>query len=104
MLDHLMSMKSTLGVLVVAATLCSGNASAEIAEFTDSGMRLGPEAGITQDVAIGDLDNDGDPDVFTTGTKEFGIRIWVNDGLGNFSIGAEPVSYTHLTLPTIYSV
>jgi PKD repeat protein len=50
--------------------------------FTDSGQNLG--AASTIDVALGDLDGDGDLDVFVANEHE-PDEIWVNDGTGIFT-------------------
>ena len=47
----------------------------------------------------GDLNGDGLPELLTTNLNSNDLTILENGG-GTFS----PVSYTHLTLPTIYSV
>jgi hypothetical protein len=54
--------------------------------FTDSGQRLGN--GTSNDVAIGDLDNDGDLDAFVINgdwDTEESNEVWFNDGSGNFT-------------------
>ncbi len=55
--------------------------------FTDSGQRLG--ASISQDVVLGDLDEDGDLDAFVAnGGSEWADgqpdRLWLNDGAAAF--------------------
>jgi hypothetical protein len=44
--------------------------------FSDSGQRLGTNHSL--DVALGDLDGDGDRDAFVTNAK--GNKVWMNDG------------------------
>jgi hypothetical protein len=56
--------------------------------FTDTGQSLSGSPNNT--TALGDLDNDGDLDVYLAVTKPVGSEIgpdevWLNDGLGNFS-------------------
>ena len=53
--------------------------------FSDSGQALGETN--AQGVALGDLDNDGDIDAFTADRQRlaFLYRLWLNDGLGNFT-------------------
>jgi hypothetical protein len=53
--------------------------------FTDSGQRLG--SAFTWDVALGDLDGDGDPDVFAANSEVGNAQadeIWLNNGQGYF--------------------
>ena len=50
---------------------------------------------------IYDIDTDGDLDIVTSSGGSGGLIVFENsNGAGDFI----PVSYTHLTLPTIYSV
>ncbi len=52
--------------------------------FTDSGQRLDGDADV--DVALGDLDGDGDLDAFTASNSgALSDRVWINDGTGNFT-------------------
>ena len=60
--------------------------------FTDSGQRLGNS--VSAEVALGDLDGDGDLDAWvanagpdTSYTEP--NRVWINDGQGNFSDGGQ---------------
>jgi hypothetical protein len=53
-------------------------------QFSDSGQRLG--GSLTEAVALGDLDGDGDPDAFVgTGGPGWTNEVWLNDGAGTFS-------------------
>jgi hypothetical protein len=63
--------------------------------FTDSGQRLGNAK--TQSVALGDLDGDGDLDAFTAGDTFNNIpnKIWLNDGVGNFTDSGQSVSRSY---------
>ena len=54
--------------------------------FSDSGQRLGNA--FTWDIALGDLDGDGDSDVFAANSEVESAQpdeIWLNDGHGNFA-------------------
>ena len=53
--------------------------------FRDSGQNLG--IGYSTDVALGDLDSDGDLDAFVVNTLGDSSRVWLNDGKGTFSAG-----------------
>src|SRR5262245_9036713 len=57
--------------------------------FVNSGQSLAGETG--NDVALGDLDNDGDRDAFVANDfSTFGNeanQVWVNDGQGVFTAG-----------------
>jgi hypothetical protein len=55
--------------------------------FIDSGQRLG--SAHRWDVALGDLDGDGDLDVFTANDSPEGNKIWVNDGQGIFTMSEQ---------------
>jgi hypothetical protein len=50
--------------------------------FVDSGQL--PGGGLTTEVALGDLDGDGDLDAFATNDGAPDV-VWLNDGLGHFS-------------------
>ncbi|MDM8519959.1 FG-GAP-like repeat-containing protein [Anaerolineales bacterium HSG6] len=51
-------------------------------KLVDTKQRLGFSH--TNDIALGDLDNDGDLDVFVTNGREQADKIWLNDGTGLF--------------------
>jgi len=53
--------------------------------FTDTGQRLGNLR--TLNVALGDLDGDGDLDAFVTNAGRYGepSKVWLNDGSGFFT-------------------
>ena len=68
------------------------------------------EAGIHQNpigfglsATVSDLNDDGWPDIYVTNDYMERDYMYINQGEGTFS-DEIPVSYTHLTLPTIYSV
>ena len=50
-------------------------------QFMDSGQVLNGTIGA--DIAVGDLDNDGDPDIFVSNT-DLPNEVWLNDGTGSF--------------------
>ncbi len=55
----------------------------------DSGQRLGSGQSLgskaSKDLGIGDLDGDGDLDIFSCNYFDRPNRVWLNDGQGNFS-------------------
>lgn len=53
------------------------------ARFADSGQRLGPGTGQSRDVALGDLDRDGDIDAVVARPR--GNLVYWNDGAGRFT-------------------
>jgi len=66
--------------------------------FVNSGQMFNSSG---TDVASGDLDNDGDLDLFMTRSNELASEVWLNDGAGNFSnsgqlIGSSNASYVVL--------
>jgi len=75
-------MKKLFTLLILQAAFCGGVFAqcGGTAQFTDSGQNL--SVGGT-DVAIDDLDGDGDMDVFVT-TWNFN-KVWLNDGSNSFT-------------------
>ena len=61
-------------------------------QFTDSGQRLG-EA-LTRHLALGDLDGDGDLDLFQTTSDKDPDRVWLNDGQGRFTDSGQELRNT----------
>ena len=59
--------------------------------FGDSGQFLGPTE--TQAVALGDLDGDGDLDVFVGNNKGQANRVWMNDGTAQFSDSGQELGH-----------
>jgi Tol biopolymer transport system component/formylglycine-generating enzyme required for sulfatase activity len=55
--------------------------------FVENGQKLGPAH--SWDVALGDLDSDGDLDVFTANDSHEGNKIWFNDGQGLFTMSEQ---------------
>ena len=51
--------------------------------FTDSGQALGSSSSLN--VALGDLDGDGDLDAWVANRFNQPNRVWINDGFGNFT-------------------
>ena len=58
------------------------------------GFSPGYEAAIISDLAVGDVDSDGDADVLASnhieGWPQAEIYAWLNDGSGAFALGSEP--------------
>lgn len=54
--------------------------------FTDSGQTLG--ASNTQEIALADLDGDGDLDGFDANYNGGASDVWLNDGTGQFTLGS----------------
>jgi len=63
-----------------------------LGDFGDSGQFLGPTE--TQAVALGDLDGDGDLDVFVGNNKDQANRVWMNDGTAQFSDSGQELGHT----------
>ncbi len=57
--------------------------------FTSNGQSL--NSNYSQDVALGDLDNDGDLDAFVANGSFQSNRVWINDGYGNFTISKQNI-------------
>ena len=55
--------------------------------FIENGQKLGPAH--SWDVALGDLDSDGDLDIFTANDSPEGNKIWLNDGQGIFTMSEQ---------------
>ncbi|MBU1864858.1 MAG: VCBS repeat-containing protein, partial [Actinobacteria bacterium] len=53
--------------------------------FTDGGQAMGDQYRRSRDVALGDLDGDGDLDVFVVNDSQTANRVWLNDGAGAFT-------------------
>ena len=53
------------------------------AEFGDAGQSLGDHQ--SRDIALGDVDGDGDLDALVANTTNQGNRVWLNNGSGTFS-------------------
>jgi hypothetical protein len=79
-----------LTAVLAVATLAGGTAGAPPAcaqgntaiTFIDSGQRLG--LGVTFEPTLGDLDGDGDPDLFIP-NYHTACKVWMNDGSGHFT-------------------
>ena len=56
-------------------------------EFTPRAVEHGEDAGSSEGAALGDLDGDGDLDVFVTNYGEAN-RIYINEGAGVFTVSA----------------
>lgn len=61
--------------------------------YIDSGQRLG--SGRSCDVALGDLDGDGDLDAFVANSREGEkySELWLNNGLGVFTLKEQELGY-----------
>jgi len=63
--------------------------------FTDSGQSLGNSGFSTsRDVALGDMDGDGDLDAFVANYHSQPNMIWLNDGNGNFADSSQGIGYS----------
>jgi hypothetical protein len=67
-------------------------------QFTDSGQTLNKTQGA--DVAVGDLDLDGDPDVFIA-NMDLPNEVWLNDGSGYFSDSGLRLEGNNSTKPSL---
>ncbi|MEK6677073.1 MAG: FG-GAP-like repeat-containing protein [Planctomycetota bacterium] len=63
-----------------------GGVSPGVPLFTDSGQALGD--GFTWKALVGDIDNDGDPDIVALEDAYYKVQIYFNDGDGLFSFAA----------------
>ena len=73
---------ASLELVVLTPTPASKSPAGDIS-FIDGGQRLGPAH--NWDVALGDLDSDGDLDAITANDSPEGNKIWFNDGQGLFT-------------------
>lgn len=60
--------------------------------FVDSGQQLAAESGT--DVALGDVDGDGDLDAFVTHSSPVADRVWLNDGNAGFADSGQALGLT----------
>ena|SRR5450756_281454 len=70
-------------------------------------LKSGSTFEITREAVVGNAERVSTPFEPLTREVQIGHRILINDGLVELvvtTVEPEPVSYTHLTLPTIYSV
>jgi hypothetical protein len=61
--------------------------------FADSGQTLGDS--VSQDVALGDLDGDGDLDAFAVNEGDQPNEVWLNDGTGIFTDSGQRLGNSH---------
>jgi hypothetical protein len=61
--------------------------------FIDSGQRLG--SGHSWDVALGDLDDDGDLDIFVANSEqgELSNAVWLNDGYAHLTLSDQTLGF-----------
>lgn len=69
---------SILVLLILNGRPEEATAVTEAITFTDSGQSLGNE--FSTDVALGDLDGDGDQDAFVTNSASEPNQVWINQG------------------------
>ena len=58
-------------------------------EFTDTGQKLGDDH--VNGIALGDVDSDGDVDIFASNGNGSPNRVWLNDGNGVFQDSGVPL-------------
>ncbi|MCU0962013.1 MAG: FG-GAP-like repeat-containing protein [Pirellulaceae bacterium] len=71
-----------------------------LGNFTKTSAVLGTALDGTKDIALGDIDGDGDLDAFLANSETAIIddsrnTIWLNDGQGNFSDSGQRLGHTH---------
>ncbi|MCZ2721330.1 DUF4347 domain-containing protein [Marinomonas sp. 15G1-11] len=67
----------------VSVTINSINDAPILSVLMDSGQRLGSSS--SRDVTLADVDGDGDLDMIEANSFSQPNRIWLNDGIGNFT-------------------
>ena len=97
-------------IVTVAATVVFVGAHGRVYAIDDAALRPGSVPATA--IVLGSLVSDGEPGTYVRGRLDTVLDLYhrrivtriINSGNGSADAGDEPVSYTHLTLPTIYSV
>lgn len=82
--------KSVSVALMLAMLTCLPTSAYAAINFTNTNQVLGDSTEYTEDIAMADLDGDGDLDIYeamsiTSGYLVAADRVWLNDGTGTFT-------------------